>query len=108
VKACGGEEEGRRGRAGQAWFPTMFRDGRSDGKIEGGGEDGRTGGGGERGEYVALSKGVARYGGMDGAREGGRAAGGDAGLPAGCGAGCGRGAECARQNVGVWTTIVVT
>jgi hypothetical protein len=65
---AGEGEEGRQGRAGQAWFPTMFRDGRSEGKAEGGGEDGRTDGGGERGEDAGLPA----DGWRDGAREGGR------------------------------------
>jgi hypothetical protein len=63
---------GRQGRAGQAWFPTMFRDGRSEGKAEGGCEDGRTGGGGERGKDAGLPV----DGWRDGAREGGGAGGG--------------------------------
>jgi hypothetical protein len=76
--AGGMRGRGRQGRVGQAWFPTMFRDGRREGKAEGGGEDGRTGGGGERGEDAGLPVDGWRDGAQEGGRlrEGGGAAGG--------------------------------
>jgi hypothetical protein len=76
--AGGMRGSGRQGRVGQAWFPMMFRDGRREGKAEGGGEDGRTGGGGERGEDAGLPVDGWRDGAREGGglREGGGAAGG--------------------------------
>jgi hypothetical protein len=84
---------GRQGRAGQAWFPTMFRDGRSEGKAEGGGEDGRTGGGGERGEDAGLP--------VDGWIEGWSAGGRRGCRRDATAGGCGADAEARQNHVGV-------